>query len=133
MENDIMIGSILLKPDYEKNKERYDKNAESICAYEEHYMKLLRNYKREIQEIQEMLKNIREERQQFFLETLPQIEYTMENDNILSEENKKVWIQDLRENMEKSFSVSEEIVNHYVTENLKEFKEKLKEVVYGVK
>lgn len=128
-----MIGSILLKPDYEKNKERYDKNAESICAYEEHYMKLLRNYKREIQEIQEMLKNIREERQQFFLETLPQIEYTMENDNILSEENKKVWIQDLRENMEKSFSVSEEIVNHYVTENLKEFKEKLKEVVYGVK
>ena len=133
MENDIMIGSILLKPDYEKNKERYDKNAESICAYEEHYMKLLRNYKREIQEIQEMLKNIREERQQFFLETLPQIEYTIENDNILSEENKQVWIQDLRENMEKSFSVSEEIVNHYVTENLKEFKEKLKEVVYGVK
>lgn len=128
-----MIGSILLKPDYEKNKERYDKNAESICAYEEHYMKLLRNYKREIQEIQEMLKNIREERQQFFLETLPQIEYTIENDNILSEENKQVWIQDLRENMEKSFSVSEEIVNHYVTENLKEFKEKLKEVVYGVK
>lgn len=126
------MGSILLKPDYEKNEERYNKNAETICAYEEHYMKLIKNYMPEIKEIQAMLKNIRDERQQFFLEILPQIESSMKKDEVLSDENKRVWIQELRESMEKSFSVSEEIVNHYIADNLDEFKRKLKDAVYGV-
>lgn len=126
------MGSILLKPDYEKNEERYNKNAEAICAYEEHYMKLIKNYMPEIKEVQAMLKNIRDERQQFFLKILPQIESSMKKDEVLSDENKRVWIQELRESMEKSFSVSEEIVNHYIADNLDEFKRKLKDAVYGV-
>lgn len=102
---------------------------EAVMKYEEHYMRLLRNYKEEIAEIESMMREVRKERETFYQITLPQIEKTIRADKVLSEEAKREWIEELRANMEKSFRISEALIQHYVTSNQAEFKEKLKKAV----
>lgn len=109
-----------------------NKKLDSLAAYEEHYMKLLRNYKDEIFAIEEMRRQIREERIEFFEEIFPKIRKAMEGNGVLSNEVKKEWLSELWGSMEKSFSVSEEMIAHYTTSNLEEFKRKMNEAIERV-
>ena len=106
-----------------------DGKLDKVIKYEEHYMKLLRNYKEEIAEIESMMREVRKERETFYQITLPQIEKTIRSDKVFSEDAKREWIEELRSNMEKSFRISEALIQHYVTSNQAEFKEKLKKAV----
>ena len=83
---DLFAGYSKVTSEYENRK------AEVIAAYEEHYHKLLRNYKEEIKFIQEMMEGVRQEREKFYKETLPQIEKNINEDNILSEDAKREWL-----------------------------------------
>ena len=105
---------------------------DDISAYEEHYMKLLKKYQPEIQRIEEMMQNLRRERQEFYTQTLPAVKKSMDEDYVLSNECKEQWIQELQENMEKSFPISESLIQHYVTKNLEEFKQALREAMSKV-
>ncbi len=115
---------------YTKVAEEYQRqDAEAICQYEEHYMRLLRNYAGEIRDIQSMMESLRKERENFYREILPETERQIQADNILSAEAKAQWIGEFRANMENSFRISEELISHYVTANQKEFKDMLKKAV----
>lgn len=105
---------------------------EAICQYEEHYMRLLRNYAGEIREIESMMESLRKEREKFYRKTLPETERQIQADKVLSAEAKVQWIEEFRANMENSFRISEELISHYVTANLKEFKKKLEDAVERV-
>lgn len=99
-------------------------SAEKIMAYEEHYMKLLRRYKDEIDHIEMMMKELREERTDFYLNKLPLIRQELEKDDV-SSANSAEWIEQVQENIERSFRISEQLIDHYVTKNLDEFKQAL--------
>lgn len=118
---------------YTKVAEEYQRqDLETLCQYEEHYMRLLRNYAGEIREIQAMIESLRKERENFYREILPETERQIQADEILSAEAKVQWIEEFRANMENSFRISEELISHYVTANLKEFKDKLKKAINRV-
>lgn len=117
---DIFAAFTPINPDYKVEK------LDQLIAYEEHYMRLLSKYQREITDIEALMSNLRKERETFYLTTLPQIEMTIRNDNVLSDEAKAKWISELRANMERSFAISESLISHYVTSNLEEFKSKMK-------
>ena len=118
---------------YTKVAEEYQRqDLETLCQYEEHYMRLLRNYAGEIREIQAMIESLRKEREDFYREILPETERQIQADEILSAEAKVQWIEEFRANMENSFRISEELISHYVTANLKEFKDKLKKAINRV-
>lgn len=122
----------LFKPRTKVAENNQQPNLEVLCQYEEHYMRLLRHYSADIEKIQSMMENLRKERETFYQETLPEIERQIQADNILSEEAKAQWIEDLHDNMEASFRLSEKLIDHYVTSNLDEFKAKLKQAVERV-
>lgn len=107
--------------------ENKQKNFENVAAYEAHYMRLLKKYSPEIQMIEEMMENLRRERKNFYQKDLPEIKLSMEEDNILSDDNKAEWLSQLQENMEHSFQISESLIQHYITKNLEEFKKALKD------
>lgn len=107
------------------NSEYKDDKLEALIAYEEHYMKLLRNYKNEIADIELMMEQLRKEREEFYYEKLPKIESAINEDQVLSVKAKEKWILELRTNMEKSFTISESLIAHYVTSNIDEFKRKM--------
>ena len=107
----------------------HDQNltADAVLAYEEAYMKLLKRYKDEIAEIEGMMEQVRAERERFYLQKLPEIKQAMEQDEV-SAEIQQEWLSEIRENMERSFQISEALIQHYVTDNLEEFTRKLKEM-----
>ncbi len=111
------------------NPEYKSEKLDTLIAYEEHYMKLLRNFKAEIAEIENMMNQLRQERADFYGSKLPKIERTIMCDEVLSEEAKEKWIMELRANVEKSFAISESLISHYVTNNLEEFKRKMQSII----
>ena len=121
--------SDLFNPFTPVNPEYKNENLESLIAYEEHYMKLLRSYKAEIDGIQSMMSQLRQERKDFYESKLPEIEKTIMEDEVLSKEAKTKWIMELRDNVEKSLAISESLISHYVTSNLEEFKRKMQSII----
>ena len=119
----------LFNPFTPVNPEYKNENLESLIAYEEHYMKLLRSYKAEIDGIQSMMSQLRQERKDFYESKLPEIEKTIMEDEVLSKEAKTKWIMELRDNVEKSLAISESLISHYVTSNLEEFKRKMQSII----
>lgn len=101
-----------------------------LYEYEKHYLDLLRKYSSEIQFIENMLKEFREEQTKFYEKTLPQITKKLNEDSGIDNEIKKVWIKRLSENVDRSFNMSETLINDYTTKKIDEFKtavnEKLK-------
>jgi len=115
---------------YTKVAEEYQRpDLEVICQYEEHYMRLLRKYAGDIREIQSMMAGLRKEREEFYRKTLPETERQIQADKVLSDEAKVQWIGEFRANMESSLRISEELISHYVTANLKEFRKKLEDAI----
>lgn len=113
-----------LNPIQESNR---DPKLESLFAYENHFAELLRAYAPEIEKMEQMLRDLREEKRKFYLEDLVSIQETLRSDEILSERAKEQWILELRANMEKSFQISEELISHFITNNKAEFRKKMEE------
>lgn len=115
---------------YTKVAEEYQRSdLEALCQYEEHYMRLLRNYEGEIKAIASMMEDLRKERAEFYQKTLPETERQMQADEVLSSEAKAQWIREFRANMESSFCISEKLISHYVTANQDEFKKKMEDAI----
>lgn len=112
-----------VNPEYKREK------LDVLIAYEEHYMKLLRNFKTEIADIENMMTQLRQEREIFYSSKLPEIEKSIKKDEVLSNEAKQKWIMELKSNVEKSFAISESLISHYVTKNLEEFKQKMESII----
>ncbi|WP_303819042.1 hypothetical protein [Ruminococcus flavefaciens] len=114
------------------NPKNINEKLEAIIAYEEAYMKLIRSYKNEIAEIQNMMCQLRQEREEFYNSKLPEIEKRIKEDEVLSNEAKEKWLTELHDNVEKSFTISEKLISHYVTSNLEEFKSKMQSILNKV-
>ena len=108
--------------------ENNNKKAEIIMQYTEILCKLARDYQSEIAYMDELLKNIRNERNKFYSQQIPQLEESLKQDSV-TEENRKKWIEELRENMEKSFVISETLIKDFVTDNLNEYQSELKSAI----
>ena len=111
--------------------EKKSNRLEVLIEYENCYMKLLKRYENEIHEIENMMCALREERNRFYMEQLPAIEKAMEMDEV-SPEIRSQWLAELRKNVEKSFKISEELIEHYVTRNLTEFKTAMQQEIKGM-
>lgn len=108
--------------------EKKSNRADALIAYEKSYMELLKRYKDEIREIEEMMCALRKERNSFYMEQLPAIQKEMEMDAV-APEIRSQWLTELQANVEKSFKISEELISHYVTKNLEEFKHALQQEI----
>lgn len=98
-----------------------------LFDYEKHYMELVRKYSPEISMIVDMLRNFRKEQEQFYKETLPEIIAKLNEDVGIDEEMKRVWLKRLTTNMDRSFGLSETLINDYATKNIDEFKAAVQE------
>ena len=95
-------------------------------------MKLLKRYQGDIQNIEEMMENLRKERKDFYLKELPAIQKAMVEDDVLSNDCKAEWLTELQKNVERSFQISESLIWHYITKNLDEFRQELREATKRV-
>ena len=101
---------------------RKDPSIQVLYDYEKHYMELVRKYSPEISMIAGMIRDLRNEQEQFYNEILPQIITKLNQDAGIDDEMKNVWLKRLTANMDRSFGLSETLINNYVTKSIDEFK-----------
>lgn len=106
-----------------------DDTVSILFEYEKHYLELIKKYKQEIEFIENMLRDYRAEILKFNCETLPLISKKLQEDKAISAEMREVWLKRLADNMERSFSFSENLINEFATKKLNEFKTAVNEKI----
>lgn len=106
---------------------RKDPSIQVLYDYEKHYMELVRKYSPEISMISDMLSNFRAEQEQFYNEILPQIVDKLNQDAGIDDEMRNVWLRRLTTNVDRSFGLSETLINDYATKSIDEFKRAVNE------
>ena len=101
---------------------RKNSSIQVLYDYEKHYMELVRKYSQEISMIAGMLSNFRNEQEKFYEEALPKVINKLNQDIGIDDEMRKVWIERLTTNMDRSFLLSETLISNYVTKSIEEFK-----------
>lgn len=103
--------------------------ADLLFLAEKHYNQLIRDFHDEIDFIEGKLESIRQEQIQFYVKTLPSISKMLHENNSIPQDRVQEWLDVLIEEMESSFKMSDELVRHYYTDNLNEFKRKLNDLM----
>lgn len=111
---------------------RKDPTIQVLYEYEKHYLEMVRKYSQEIKFIEDMLSNFRREQETFYSKTLPDIINKLNQDVGVDEEMKKVWLNRLTTNIERSFILSETLINDYATKNIDEFKAAVNEKLRSI-
>ena len=101
---------------------RKEPSIQALYDYEKHYMELVRKYSKEINMIAEMLSDFRDEQKEFYEEILPQVSEKLNQEEIIDNEMKKRWLTQFKANMDRSFSLTETLINNYTTKKIDEFK-----------
>lgn len=101
---------------------RKNPSIQVLYDYEKHYMELVRKYSPEISMIAGMLSDFRKEQEQFYNEVLPQIVVKLNQDVGIDAEMRNIWLKRLTTNMDRSFGLSETLINDYATKRIDEFK-----------
>lgn len=99
-----------------------------LAKCEKAYGELIREYKDEFDYVQNSLKELREEERKFYKEDLPEIIDVLKADDV-REEARQVWVDELKENMEKSFKMSEELLNSLAIKQMKEFRQEAEKII----
>ena len=106
---------------------RKNPSIQVLYDYEKHYMELVRKFSPEISMIEGMLSNFRNEQEQFYKEVLPQIVDKLNQDVAIDAEMRNIWLKRLTDNIDRSFGLSETLINDYATKSINEFKETVNE------
>lgn len=104
-----------------------DKSIQVLYDYEKHYMDLVRKYSSEIEFVSKQLVEFRKEQKEFYDIVLPKIIAKLNGEKAIDDDTRKVWMKRFVDNMDKSFSLSETLINDYVVKTIDEFKNEVKE------
>lgn len=108
---------------------RKEPSIQVLYDYEKHYMELVKKHGPEIKMVADMLSDYRKEQEIFYKQTLPEIIEKLNQDAGIDEEMKNVWLKRLTTNIDRSFGLSETLINDYVTKNIDEFKAAVNETL----
>lgn len=110
---------------------RKEPTIQTLYEYEKHYLEMLKKYSNEIKFIQDLLSDFRAEQTKFYEIDLPNIIDKLNHDEGIDDEMKRIWLNRLSTNMERSFSLSESLINDYAVKNLEEFKSAVNEKLHN--
>ncbi len=105
---------------------QYNETADKLMAYERAYAKLLKDYAPELREVESILRELRDEKNQFYGHDWNEIESSLSKIDYINQDVKIKWLEEMRDSMERSFKLSDSIINDFVKKTLDEFGETLR-------
>ena len=99
-----------------------------IYDYEEHYMRLVKNYRHEIEFINDLHTTHTQEVKNFYANDLPAIIKKLESEPI-SDDVRREWLKHLEQHMNKSFDMSGHFIGVLTTKKVEEFNVALREKI----
>lgn len=94
------------------------------------YVQLVREYQPEINYIEQCLKELREEKKSFYEKELPEILNILGSDGV-KEENREIWVEELRDSMERSFHMSQNLLQDLAIKQIDEFRRDAEKILRG--
>ena len=117
--------------DDDKTNKNSNPTFEILLKYQKHHMKLLEDYEDQISYIDMLLRNIRMEREKFFLEDISNIRNKLIEEHI-DETVINEWLTKLERAMTKSFDESDKLASAFAVKKATQFKEILEEKMKGL-
>jgi len=116
---------------FNKNKPKiFDPTAQMLMDYEEHYMRLVKNFRHEIEFINDLHTAHTQEVKNFYANELPAIIKKLEAEPI-ADDVKREWIKHLEAHMNKSFDMSGHFIGVLTTKKVEEFNAALRDKISG--
>ena len=109
---------------------RSDPTAQVLFDYEEHYMRLVKSYRSEIEFINDMHTTHTQEVKNFYANDLPAIQKKLAAEPI-ADDVRREWLNHLEEHMDKSFKMSGHFIDILTTKKVEEFNAALREKTFG--
>ena len=103
-----------------------------LFEYEEHYLKLIKEYKEEIKFCNTMQEDLRRERSQFFTQILKEVSDTLKKAEVESSVASQ-WIQDLVDSYTKSIDISSDLAKSHVIDVIGKIRNRAKKEISPVK
>lgn len=98
-----------------------DLSIQTMFDCEKHYMELLRKYKDEINFLDEKMRQLREEQTEFRLKIVPSVRKQLEEEEGIDAQTARTWLQRYVESMERSFAMSETLLEDFSVMKREEF------------
>ncbi len=115
---------------HRKSSARSDTTAEMLFDYEEHYMRLVKSYRHEIEFINDLHTTHTREVKNFYANDLPAIMKKLEAEPI-ADDVRREWLKHLEQHMNKSFDMSGHFIGVLTTKKVEEFNAALREKIFG--
>ncbi len=103
-----------------------------LFEYEEHYLKLIKEYKEEIKFCSTMQEDLRRERSQFFTQILKEVSDTLKKAEVESSVASQ-WVQDLVDSYTKSIDISSDLAKTHVVDVIGKIRNRAKKEIMPVK
>ncbi|MBR2773590.1 MAG: hypothetical protein IKD73_01210 [Selenomonadaceae bacterium] len=107
-----------------------DSTAQMLFDYEEHYMRLVKSYRHEIEFINDLQTTHTKEVKNFYANDLPAIIKKLEAEPI-ADDVRREWLKHLEEHINKSFDMSGHFIGILTTKKVEEFNAALREKISG--
>ena len=115
-----------------KKPKHSDPTADMLYEYERHYMRLVKDFRHEIEFIDELHNKHAREVKNFYGEDLPAIMKKLASEAI-DDDVRREWLKNLEEHMSKSFEMSQKFLDVLTTKKVDEFNAALREKIFGSK
>ena len=102
----------------------FNPTAQMLYEYNQHYMQLVQKFQSQIEFIDRLHRDYRQEHVKFYLEDLPIVSEKLKTLPI-SEDVRQEWIESLQNHMKRSFETSKNFIDILTTKKIEEFNEQL--------
>ena len=106
---------------------KLNERLEIYWKYEEHYLKVLKEYKEELKFVAALQEDLRKERAKFFAETLKEVSKTLAETKV-DQGVQNAWIQNLVQSYTQSLDMSSELVQETAVQTLADIKKDVDKV-----
>lgn len=124
------MGNPLFEVFNEYQVDSVHENVQSLMKCQHEYMKLIKEYKEEIEFINQKIRDLRKEEVEFYEKKLHEVEQIMRDDEV-DEQIRKAWMNDLENSMKISFEMSHRLLNDFYILGLDEFNSKADALIQG--
>ncbi|MBR4903891.1 MAG: hypothetical protein IKZ53_04405 [Selenomonadaceae bacterium] len=116
---------------FKKNKPKhFEPTAQMLYDYEEHYMRLVKSYRHEIEFINDLHTTHTQEVKNFYANDLPAIQRKLAAEPI-ADDVRCEWLKHLEQHMNKSFDMSGHFIGVLTTKKVEEFNAALRDKIAG--
>lgn len=115
---------------FDKTPKNLEPTLQQLYEYNRHYMELVKKFQSQIDFVDKLHRDWRQEHTKFYSEDLPAVAEKLQKLPV-SEDVRKEWLEALQAHMQKSFETGKNFIDLLTTKTIEDFNAQIKAKVFG--